>query len=69
MVILGIDPGFGRLGYGIIDSSEMENPDIETDDAIYARTPRFTITLVTKEITLVDVDFIKDYNIELKIIP
>ena len=64
----GID-ALRKLGYGIIDSSEMENPNIETDDAIYARTPRFTITLVMKEITLVDVDFIKDYNIELKIIP
>lgn len=51
-----------ELGYGIIDSSEMENPTIETDDEVYARTPRFTLTLVVKETTYSDVDFVKDYD-------
>ena len=58
-----------ELGYGIIDSSEMENPDIETDDDVYARTPRFTLTLVTKETTFVDADFIKDFKLDIKVIP
>lgn len=57
------------LGYGIIDSSEMENPDIETDDDVYARTPRFTLTLVTKETTFVDADFIKNFKLDIKVIP
>lgn len=51
------------LGYGIIDSSEIENPTIQTDDDVYARTPRFTLTLVLKETSMVDVDFIKDYKL------
>ena len=50
------------LGYGIIDSSEVENPTIQTDDEVYARTPRFTLTLVLKETNMVDADFIKDYK-------
>ena len=53
------------MGYGIIDSSEMENSDIETDDSIYARTPRFSLTLVTKETTFVDVDFVEDYKVKM----
>lgn len=62
------DFGIGELremGYGIIDSSEMENPDIETDDSVYARTPRFSLTLVTKETTFVDADFVKDYKFKM----
>lgn len=54
-----------ELGYGIIDSSEMENPTIETDDEVYARTPRFTLTLVVKEMTYSDVDFVKDYDFKV----
>jgi len=37
------------LGYGSFNTSIIRNPPMAMDDEIYARTPNFTITLVSKE--------------------